>query len=379
MNRTYKMGLIFLVVSLIGGTVFFIQNSDWLLHKQKSINVQKSVDGNKIKTIHVDSQNAHLQLHKSKDSQVQTHLSGSIPKRDQVQILMEVAEQGLSIKVKYQKGSNPFSISSTQSTQLNVSIPSKVYEEIQLLTDKGDIGTKNLKLHADEISLESSYGTIRVSDIQTNAATIKTQDEKIRLNNNQETKPSDPPMRLKQIDASDGNVTLFDLQGQGQQIDGIADHGINLTFHKVNVHSLALTMFSGKLLITDYQGHRLSGNLHETSTLLKEINTNIILVGEADITVDPLLLYKGSNQITSERGNIRVRLTKVPMDLFVSFQTEQGKIQTNLPIKKEKSEGSNESSPEKHSIIGMVGSNNPNGGANLLISTKEGNIQVDVQ
>ncbi|WP_028778061.1 DUF4097 family beta strand repeat-containing protein [Shimazuella kribbensis] len=337
MNKNLKVVLLLFFIIVIGiiAIVYYRINASVPQPKddRKTVNQLKDMDSTSANVIEINSLDADLYLHKSKNDQMQAKLSGKIPKQDNVELRWTKQGKELYLDVVYkvndalETGKNeeeeddqkglPAKIS------LDVSIPSKVYDSIKISTSGGDL-TADMPLQGNEIKITTWAGSSKLANLSADQI---------------------------HVDSREGNIQL----------------------KNVKAGFMTLTSFSGNVSLQDYQGGNLKGETQDGDMSLSGIHGGMINLNtkSGDIHVDQTSPLPASNEITTKGGNVTFQFGMVPTDLYLALTSESGNMKNNLPIKKITDKDDDYFG--KRYIKGTIGRGL---GANLLIGTQKGNINV---
>jgi DUF4097 and DUF4098 domain-containing protein YvlB len=229
-------------------------------------------------------------------------------------------EENVSMKGHSKEKDDEVQVFPTKLT-LDVSLPSKIYDSINLKSDGGDL-TGDLPLQASDIEVDTKTGSMNLS---------KLTGEHVQFSSDEGN------VQIKNLKAS--HISLFSLYG-----------------------SISLQDAEGKL-----NGKTNSGDLNiSRCNCWMIVNSN-----SGDINVDQVTPLFASNEFTTDYGNVTFQFRSTPTDLYMALTSESGSMKNNLPIKKITDK--DDDYYGKRYIKGTIGRGL---GANLLIGTQKGNINV---
>lgn len=366
-SRRWSLIVIFAVIFIIGGYAVY-QYNEALQHQQKQINIKKQQAP--MPSIQVETKQTRIKLQPSNGNQVQAHLSGRLPKRDQMQLVMKREGKQLSIQVKTKLGRQPLWGETLSNTQLVISLPERLYHSVSLRSDQGRIQV-DPGLQAVGIHVQTSSGQTQLGAVQTGALKIATQDGEFSLSQMEST-PAGKRTTIEQVQMAGDRVTLNGVNGVEQDLKVEADSNLAVQLTKLNLATLNTYMQNGSIAITDFQGNSLRGDLHAANTTLQNIQANLILTtDQGNVIFDQRQGLGVSNEIDTEQGKVTVKLP-AKVDAFVSLRTRMGKIHNVFPIKKDPRSSQE---PGDQSLIGVIGQDRdliPS----LLVATQDGAIEI---
>ncbi|MCH5586121.1 DUF4097 domain-containing protein [Shimazuella sp. AN120528] len=330
-NNTKVILTALIIVALIGaGIVYF--RSDLFQTKpvddRKVVNQVKNVDGTSAKIIGIYSSRADLHLHKSSNGQMQAKINGKIPKQDKVELKWSKQGKGIYLKVYYlendmkterekEKQAFPDELS------LDVFIPSKVYDSIEMSTHDGNV-TSDIPLQASEMKVDTQEGSVNLTNIS------------------------------------------------GDQVQFKSDEG-NIQLKKVNAGYMTLTSWEGNISLTDSVG-QVNGESHSGNINITRYNGSMILKSSTgNIKAEQIAPVYTSDEITTDSGNVDFAFQTLPTNLYLALTSESGSLKNSLPTKKMIDK--DKDYYHIRYIKGTLG----NGTGNVVIDTKSGNIHVSLK
>jgi DUF4097 and DUF4098 domain-containing protein YvlB len=134
---------------------------DKMVGKQISFDKNKAVKGEDISKIKVDVASADVKVIPGDDDEITVHFYGKGNKKGIDAMKLDVEQNGkdLSIRVK-QKGIIFFT---NMSAHLDISVPQKLYKQLDAKTASGNIKIENLQI--DQLKAHAASGDISISDI----------------------------------------------------------------------------------------------------------------------------------------------------------------------------------------------------------------------
>lgn len=326
------LSFLVIVVLVIAGIIYF--RTDFFQAKPKDdrkvVNQVKDIDGTSTKTIGIYSNRADVHLHKSSNDQMQAKINGKIPKRDNVELKWTKQGQKVNLEVYYKEndigGEKEEGKEFPPELSLDVSIPSKIYDAITILTNNGDL-TSDISLHAKtEITVDTKAGEVNLTDIS------------------------------------------------GDQVHFTADEG-NIQLKKVRAGYMTLSTWEGNQFLQDFQGGNIKSETYSGNITFNQVTGGMMTLNtkSGNIKVDQVQPSFLSYEITTEEGNVAYTFHTLPANLYLALTSESGTMKNSLPTKKMIDKDADYY--HRRYMKGTLG----NGTGNLLIDTKKGNIDVSMK
>ncbi|MXQ55713.1 DUF4097 family beta strand repeat-containing protein [Shimazuella alba] len=342
MKKDRKIWVVLLIIMVIAIAGIIYYRTDLFQTKpkddRKSVSQLKDGDGKSAKVIGIYSEIANLHVHKSENGQMQAKISGKMPKQDNVELKWIKRGQQMQLNVIYKindlKAEKEAEQDTTEeekqkfSAQLNldVSIPSKFYDAIELHTKGGNL-LSDIPLSASEIEVNTGAGSANLANIS------------------------------------------------GDQVHFKADDEGNIQLKNVKAGYMTLTSWDGNQSLQGYQGGNIKFEAQGGDINLSQITGGMMTLKteSGNMKIDQIKPSFLSYELWTESGNVDFTFHTIPTNLYLALTSESGKMKNNLPIKKIIDKDADYY--QKRYIKGTLG----NGTGNVLIDTKKGNINVSLK
>jgi hypothetical protein len=243
-------------------------------------------------------------------------------------------------------------------------------------TNSGAIDVSSVNAGSGDIKLNSGFGTISMSQVSGTNVTAESNSGKLDLKNVRATKDTSLASDFGDVKFNNGSASSLTVSTKSGSIDLVAvkingslviknDFG-DINLEQVNARSYDLQTDSGSITVDGAQGSVKAvtgfGNItvDNAETVTLQLNTKSGSISFAGS------LGEGPHTVHSDFGNIELT---IPADskLDVDFQTEFGKIRSDIPV----TVTLNGEVDEGHQVGTING-----GGSQLTASTKSGNINL---
>ena len=231
----------------------------------KKVNIEQAVDVSAVNKVVIETGSINVHVQQGSGSQAVVHLQGHSG-RSFDDIGIKVNGDTLEIKPNWKKRF----ILSFSNVKLNVQLPEKLWDELEVETGSGNIVIDNI--NSDEIELDASSGNITASKLKANDLSVKASSGQLKLSQlesgSASLKTSSGNIRLEDYmfdklsaNASSGNIKLIDGQAE---LDGKTSSG-NISVDSAELmHDMTLQASSGNIevivdqtpqsLAVDYRG-----------------------------------------------------------------------------------------------------------------------------
>ncbi|MCH1627536.1 DUF4097 family beta strand repeat-containing protein [Ferdinandcohnia quinoae] len=213
------------IIILIGvlGLIITINTSGKKLFSFNTVEVheKKEFDAEDIKNILIKSSSVDVNVIPTDGDKVIAELKGKASKNNKDTYKLEIDEDHDTLEINVdRKEKFEISIFNFTSVDLNVEVPQKVYDSLEINTSSGDINTedleaKNLSIEANSgniealggkiettLMIETSSGDITANDFTANAIEVSANSGNIEVNDNQAEKIT--------LETSSGDIECFD-------------------------------------------------------------------------------------------------------------------------------------------------------------------------
>ncbi|MBM7586113.1 DUF4097 and DUF4098 domain-containing protein YvlB [Bacillus pakistanensis] len=296
MNKVFLVALLILGIGTVGVlAVTFFQSS----FSKVDIHKEERVESSKVEDIEINTSSADVEIVPSEGNEVVILLDGKINKDLEDKYEFQVYHSGNKLNIDYLIDENTIGIKlgSVQDTKLQVKVPSKVLNHLQVTTSSGDISMDDLK--ANQIIVKSTSGDQSIIGTETQ--------EHIALSSTSgKIKTRENSMNTADFITTSGNIDVNDLSSK----------------NAVYETSSGDIVFNGEQLKSDMEFTTSSGDVAiKFSQTPKSVKVDFKgSSGEPDISVDGLLFEdKSENSAVGVKGNgdyeIKVRTSSGDLTL----------------------------------------------------------------
>ncbi|MFD1038389.1 DUF4097 domain-containing protein [Virgibacillus byunsanensis] len=177
MNNVKKIAMVALLLVIIGGVGSIITFN---INEPIAVAEDKEVENTNITAIDIQANNEQIEIHSTNDSKASIELTGKT-KTGEERLSVEENGNTLSIRTEEQKN-KLFNFNFwTFSMKLNIYLPEKLYDSIQIDNDNGSITAENLDV--TEIDAATQNGKINLNNITAENVQMNTNNGKISLSN----------------------------------------------------------------------------------------------------------------------------------------------------------------------------------------------------
>ncbi|MFD2445413.1 DUF4097 family beta strand repeat-containing protein [Bacillus sp. CGMCC 1.16607] len=229
--------MLFLFSVGVAGTLISVSASGGFSLDTYNVGDQVVVNNKNISDIEVELSSTDVTVHSTSDKEITVELNGKISKKLKKKLNLDVKEKGDTLKISLDgEDQIKFNIGVLIiDTNIDIYLPEKLYDSINVDISSGDIDLKELK--AKEYSLETSSGDISAKDIDGVQSNINATSGDIDLKNVKGdisivSTSGDINIHNKEVfgnietKATSGDVTVeFDKQPESLAIDFNATSG----------------------------------------------------------------------------------------------------------------------------------------------------------
>lgn len=287
---------ILLLVIVVGG--FFIYQSTF---NKVQLSKAEEVDAANIKQIKVKSSSADVKVTRYDGDDIMILLSGNVNKKVEKKFPLQIQQHDSILNISFEMEENVvgFVIGDVQGATLEVKVPIKIFDLLELTTSSGNITASDLT--ATNTKVESSSGDIQFDGLEGDLLAINNTSGNQKVSNS----------KTSQV------LTLRSSSG-------------NLEINDVITSSTDIKTSSGNIIVKESQSEEMK--LRSSS---------------GDITYDKTKLA-GNIDCKTESGEVKVKVEEAPTSLKVDFVGDSGeaKIQLKDVLYEDKTD---------HSLIGVKG------------------------
>lgn len=162
------------VLFLIGNVAGMDMLDGWWHGPAEPIKEQKTVEGEGVKRIEVESDIASIRVIPSDNQQISAVLEGQMDQKGKEDLVFQLDQQGdfVRVKLRFDAKGSPFSFPDFESNQveLHVSLPEQLYDEVAIETHVGRIEINQLE--AKQLDVETDVGKVSVERFNGEKASI---------------------------------------------------------------------------------------------------------------------------------------------------------------------------------------------------------------
>jgi lia operon protein LiaG len=169
MNKVIFVALLILGIGIVGVLAMtFFQSS----FSKVGIHKEERVESSKVEDIVINTSSADVEIVPSESNEVVILLDGKINKdlEDQYEFHIDHSSNKLNIDYLIDENTIGIKLGSVQDTKLQVMVPSKVLNNLQITTTSGDVSIDDLK--ANELTVKSSSGDQSISGTETQSHVV---------------------------------------------------------------------------------------------------------------------------------------------------------------------------------------------------------------
>lgn len=165
MGKIIKIGLLLFVIGIIG-TVTLVFSGVGFANKE--IIEEQTFSGKNLKKVSIDSELADVILHPTDDDEVKMEIKGRTTKK--LKTDFQTSENGETLKISVKQKDKPFfnfnvSFINNNDVDLNVYLPKKIYDLLEINTNLGDISA-DYKLTAKNATIKTDMGEIQLNEFE---------------------------------------------------------------------------------------------------------------------------------------------------------------------------------------------------------------------
>ncbi|MFS0862681.1 DUF4097 family beta strand repeat-containing protein [Fredinandcohnia sp. 179-A 10B2 NHS] len=314
-------GALLLVMVGVLGLIISVNTSGVEVFTFSSVEVdeKQEVPAEGVKKIVIDSPSVDVNVTPGNGDEIYVEFTGKVGKKSKALYNLDINEDGDTVEITMEKENKfQFMMFNFTKVSLNVEVPEKVYEELQINAASGDIVVD--EVNAQELTIETHSGDIDVKNGEGIGKLV--------------------------VKASSGDVLVNDVFVENK---------------------LEIKTSSGDIVATDNQAKVIellasSGDISTTNLNSKEVTIN---TSSGDIEVEAVEVT-GDLILEASSGDIDVEFLKTPASLAVDFRGGSGDGDANI-------EGMEFSEKTEHRIIGEIGS----GEYKLNVRTSSGDFTVN--
>ena len=232
------------LLSLLIGLVIIKFNGGFHL-KIKDINVERTVESTNTKTLEISSTSANINVEKGDENNITVRYHGQLRTNSssEPEVLVDRDNEKLSIKSGTFKPEIGFT--TYQNFQLDVIVPSTLWEELKIKSVSGDISATDLS--ANKFNIESTSGNLSLTNcsggqiLKTVSGNIKLLDRELAFD--------------KTINTTSGDVNLF-LPAKGDYsiafntVSGEISNSLNIPLQQTDKRHMTAKVGDGKYMVS---------------------------------------------------------------------------------------------------------------------------------
>ncbi|MEH7384358.1 DUF4097 family beta strand repeat-containing protein [Bacillus sp. JJ1521] len=317
--RKIMYGALILVLIGVLGVIITLNNSgvEAFTFSSVDVNEKQEVSAEGITTIIIDSPSVDVNVIPTKKDQVEVEFSGKVGKKSKALYKLDIDEDGDTVEISMEKKNKfQFMMFNFTRVSLNIKVPEKMYDSIQINASSGDIVVEEMNSKEMVIITESG-------DIEIMKSVIKGS-----LN----------------LEASSGDVKVKDTVGNVIDIETSSG---DITAIKNEAKEIEFLTSSGDIESNNQSSEKMN------------INTS-----SGDITIDAEEIT-GNISMEASSGDIDVSFVQIPEALAVDYKSSSGDGIANI-------EGIKFSEKSDHRILGEIGV----GGYQITARTSSGDFEI---
>lgn len=314
-------GALLLVMVGVLGLIISINTSgvEAFTFSSVDVNEKQEVSAEGVKNIVIDSPSIDVNVTPGNSDDIQVEFSGKVGKKSKSLYNLDIDENGDTVEITMEKENKfQFMMFNFTKVSLNVEVPEKVYEKLQINAASGDIVVD--EVIANELTIETHSGDIDVKNGESIGELI--------------------------VKASSGDVMVNDVVVEGK---------------------LEIKTSSGDIIANDNLAKEIellasSGDISTTNLNSKVVTINTSS-GDIEVEADEVT---GDLVLEASSGDIDVEFLRTPASLAVDFKGGSGDGVATI-------DGMEFSEKTEHRIIGEIGS----GEYKLNARTSSGDFKVN--
>ncbi|MRH44053.1 DUF4097 family beta strand repeat protein [Aquibacillus halophilus] len=167
MKKVALLAFVFLIIGIIGTVMY--GGSVFSIGTNEVIDEKKQIDGADIDSLDINMDVGQVNLYESKDNSFNIHLNGNMPRSTVDNIVFDVKEENNYIIIEVGTREDfVFSIPglfnfSNGSIELDIELPKKAYDTIEVSTDVGGVMVDQLQV--EQLDASTDVGTILINQL----------------------------------------------------------------------------------------------------------------------------------------------------------------------------------------------------------------------
>ncbi|WP_462409900.1 DUF4097 family beta strand repeat-containing protein [Neobacillus sp. Marseille-QA0830] len=317
--RKLMYGALALVIIGVVGVIMSINTSGAEAFTFSSVGVHQSKEASAegIRNVRIESPTVDVKLVSTNGDKIEAEFSGKAGKKSKNLYKLDMAKDGNTLKITMDKEDKfQFMMFNFTKVELNVKVPEKVYDSIEIKAASGDINLEEIQ--GKVITIETQSGDIKATDAVAEDHFV--------------------------LHASSGDIVAS--ENRSNQMEFVTSSG-DITINNNEAKGTDLVTSSGDIV---------SGN-----TVSEDIKMN---TSSGDI-VAKMKEMKGNVELEASSGDIDVSFTKSPTSLKVDYKTSSGDGIAHL-------DEMNYSEKSEHRIVGKIG----DGKVTLTARTSSGDFTI---
>lgn len=319
MKKLLIIAVVILTIGLIGiGLTYKNAGTSIFSFNTVTIEQEKLVNGKDFKEFMIDTASTDVSVTQNEGEDIIIRLDGSVSKKlkDNYSIVVEENGDQLRIYTKAKNKTRLYIGIQIVNLTLNVSVPAKYYEQLDIKTSSGEINVEDIK--SNNANFHSSSGEIEIYNIKVDdRLAISASSGEIDVNSSE--------VNRMNLSASSGYITIEDVNGTDTEI----------------------STSSGDVTAKNIKGDMVTN----TSSGSITINNDQVM---------------GNIQAKASSGNVNVSFEETPQSLAIRFRGSSGSAKINM-------DGISYDRNEKNDVIGSIGS----GEYTLDVRTSSGKFRLN--
>ena len=318
-KKLMLVAFLLLGIGLVGIAVT-ANNADFSLFSLQTVAYEQEaiVSGEEITNVFIETSSTSVKVTPVDGNEFTVRLDGKVSKKlkDNLKLIVEENGGQLAIRTEMEnKIQSSFGIN-TINVQLDVRIPAKIYEQLEIRTSSGKLTVKNIE--AKKANVQSSSGTIDVSNVNVESD-------------------------LK-ITSSSGSINV--LNSGANTLYATTSSG-SISLNQLNTMNTNITSSSGRV-----QAESVNGDMTATTS------SGAVTIESDQVTGDMV--------VATSSGRVNVSFKETPQSLAISFRTSSGKAKVNL-------DGVSYERKDKTEVVGKIGTGN----YRIDVTTSSGGFQLN--
>lgn len=150
------MGLMVVLLSVIG-FIYYTEGAEAFSLKTVEVHEEQVMDGASINSLKIDTGSVDVKLVPSASDDIKVELAGEVSEKMEDAFTLTVAEKNGDLHVQLKREKQPaftvFAIN--KHTQLTISVPEKMYDQVAMETTSGDLTIGEITSHDIELAAKS--------------------------------------------------------------------------------------------------------------------------------------------------------------------------------------------------------------------------------